>query len=108
MKEIQLEDWGDIIKKLEKRFGEGLDLQAILFLVGLQELGKGYQALNKYQKVDVIHIAVCALLSQWGYYEFFGYDEDGWPHWKETEKLPSLNAKQQDLIIKDAIIQYFS
>jgi hypothetical protein len=51
---------------------------------------------------------VCALLSQWGYYEFVGHDDDDWPHWKETEKLPCLNAKQQDLLIKEAIVQYFS
>ena len=108
MKEMQLQDWNKTIEKLEGRFGGGLDLQAILFLVGLQELGQSYQALNKNQKVDVIHIAVCALLSQWGYYEFGGHDEDGWPHWKETEKLPSLNAKQQDLLIKEAIVQYFA
>ena len=105
---MQLQDWNRTIEKLEKRFGEGLDLQAVLFLIGLQELGKSYQALNKSQKVDVMHVAVCALLSQWGYYEFIGHDDDGWPHWKETEKLPSLSAKQQDFLIKEAVVQYFS
>ena len=100
--------WKEVVVKLEKRFGEGLDLQAILFLVGLQELGLGYQKLNKDQKVEVMHVAVCALLSQWGYYEFTGHDEDGWPHWKETSKIPSLNAKQQDGLIREAIVEYFS
>ena len=55
-----------------------------------------------------MHIAVCALLSQWGYYEFTGYDDGGWPHWKETNKLPSLNAKQQDKLIREAIVEYFN
>lgn len=100
--------WVEVVSKLEKRFGEDLDLQAILFLVGLQELGMGYQKLKKDQKVEVMHIAVCALLSQWGYYEFSGHDEDGWPHWKETSKLPSLNAKQQDKLIREAIVEYFA
>ena len=100
--------WKEVVVKLEKRFGEGLDLQAILFLVGLQELGMGYQKLKKDQKVEVMHVAVCALLSQWGYYEFTGHDEDGWPHWKETSKIPSLNAKQQDGLIREAIVEYFS
>ena len=100
--------WKEVVLKLEKRFGEGLDLQAILFLIGLQELGMGYQKLKKDQKVEVIHIAVCALLSQWGYYEFTGHDEGGWPHWKETSKLPFLNAKQQDRLIREAIIEYFA
>lgn len=100
--------WQNLISKLSQRFGEGLDLQAILFLIGLQELGKGYQKLNKNQKLDVIHIAVCALLSQWKIYEFIGYDDDGWPHWKATDKLPRLSPKEQDQMIKEAIIEYFS
>lgn len=102
------QEWSAVVSLLENRFGEGLDLQAILFLIGLQELGQSYQKLNKNQKVDVIHIGVCALLSQWGYYSFEGLDADGWPHWKETDKLPSLSAKQQDSLIKEAIVTYFS
>ena len=102
------QSWKEVVSKLEKRFGEGLDLQVILFLIGLQELGMGYQKLKKDQKVEVMHIAVCALLSQWGYYEFAGHDDDGWPHWKETSKLPALNAKQQDKLIREAIIEYFA
>ena len=77
-------------------------------MIGLQELGMGYQKLKKDQKVEVMHIAVCALLSQWGYYEFTGHDEGGWPHWKETSKLPSINAKQQDKLIREAIVEYFA
>ena len=100
--------WKDVVLKLENRFGEGLDLQAILFLIGIQELGLGYQKLKKDQKVEVMHIAVCALLSQWGYYEFTGHDEDGWPHWKETTKITSLNPNQQDKLIREAIIEYFA
>jgi hypothetical protein len=99
--------WKSLIKKLEQRFDGGLDLQSVLFLIGLQELGMGYRKLNKNQKVDVMHIAVCALLSQWGYYKFNGHDKDGWPHWQETEKLPFLKAKDQDKLIREAIIAYF-
>lgn len=108
MKKNLEQAWKEVVLKLEQRFGEGLDLQAILFLIGLQELGMGYQKLKKDQKVEVMHIAVCALLSQWGYYKFTGHDEGGWPHWRETSKLPSLDAKQQDKLIREAIVEYFS
>ena len=74
----------------------------------INDLESSYQKLKKDQKVEVMHVAVCALLSQWGYYEFTGHDEDGWPHWKETSKIPSLNAKQQDGLIREAIVEYFS
>jgi hypothetical protein len=55
-----------------------------------------------------MHVAVCALLSQWGYYNFSGHDKDGWPHWEETEKLPHLDAKEQNQLIKEAIVEYFN
>lgn len=100
--------WNNLVDKLNERFDEDLDFQGILFLIGVQELGKGHLKLNKNQKLDVIHIAVCALLSQWGYYEFEGYDEEGWPHWKSTEKLPNLSPKEQDKLIKEAVVEYFS
>ncbi|MDB0006824.1 hypothetical protein N9E30_02625 [Flavobacteriales bacterium] len=100
--------WNNLVEKLNNRFDEDLDFQGILFLIGIQELGKGHLKLNKNQKLDVIHIAVCALLSQWDYYEFEGHDEEGWPHWKSTEKLPNLSPKDQDKLIKEAVIEYFS
>ena len=56
-------NWKDLVVKLSPRFGGGLDLQAILFLIGLQELGQGYQKLTKNQKLDVIHIARSFLIS---------------------------------------------
>ena len=100
-------EWKLILEKLGKQFGEELDLQAVLFLIGVNELGQGYKKLGKDQKMDVIHIAVCALLSQYGYYEFEGKDEDGWPHWKATAKLPHLKPAQQHEIMKQAVVEYF-
>ena len=107
MKKTITSSWDSVVKKLENRFGGGLDLQSILFLIGIQELGKGYQKLKKDQKVEVMHIAICALLSQWGYYEFVGYDEEGWPHWKTTENLPTLKSDEQTILLKEAAILYF-
>ena len=41
--------------------------------------------------MDVIHIAVCKLLSDYGYYEFDFVDEDGWPNYKLIKKLPNFD-----------------
>ena len=99
--------WYEVVRLVESRFGGDVDLQSIVFLIGVQELGKGYREFSKDQKVEVMHIAICTLLSHYGYYRFMGRDEEGWPHWERTKKLPHLNPAQQSKLLKRAIIEYF-
>jgi hypothetical protein len=99
--------WKLLIKKLEEKFGEQPDIQNIIFLIGIQELGGVYRKYNKAQKLDVMHVAVCTLLMTYGYYEFERHDEDGWPHFKATEKLPFLKPLQQNHLMRQAIVTYF-
>ncbi len=96
-----------VLDKLAVQFGGDIDLQAILFLIGIQELGKGKIKLNKNEKLDVMHIAICTLLEPFGYYKFEGLDEEGWPHWSVNEKLPPLKPAQQQQLVKQAIVDYF-
>jgi hypothetical protein len=105
--EVDIE-FAKVMKTLEPQFGEDIDEQAILFLIGVQELGKGKVKLSKNEKLDVMHIAVCTLLTPYGYYEYEGLDKDGWPHWKVNEKLPPLKPMQQQMLIRQAIIEYFN
>jgi hypothetical protein len=100
-------EFQDVLKSLSPQFGDDIDVQAILFLIGVQELGKGKIKLSKNEKLDIMHIAICTLLSPYGYYEYKGVDEEGWPHWQVNEKLPPLKPMQQEILIKDAIIEYF-
>lgn len=83
-----------------------MDVDGIIFLIGVQELGHGYKKYKKNEKVDIIHVAICTLLEPYGYYEFEGKDDQGWPHFKATEKLPFLKAGEQALLIKEAIVNY--
>ncbi len=96
-----------LTKKLESDFGEGLDTQAILFLIGVQELGLGYKEFTKQEKTDLLHIAVCTLLEPHGYYEFEARDVENWPHFKLLKPLPVLTDKEQQHLIKEAILDYF-
>lgn len=105
-KKFQLK-WGALLKGLGEQFGEELDYDGIIFLIGIQELGKGKLKLKKDEKLEVMHIAVCKLLSQYNYYRYLGNDEDGWPHYEPTEKLPFLGSIQQHKLIKEAILNYF-
>jgi hypothetical protein len=102
------EKWAALCRKLTDEFGDEPDLQVVLFLIGVQELGKGPQKFSKDEKQDLMHIAVCRLLSTYGYYELVGHDQDGWPHWKLLNKLPPLSLKEQDLLLKQAAVEYFS
>jgi hypothetical protein len=100
-------DWQILQKKLAERFGSEMDYDAILFLIGLQELNKPYRKYKKDEKLEVMHVAICTLLETFGFYEYEGHDAEGWPHWKLKENLPHLDAKQQNKLIIDAIIDYF-
>lgn len=101
--------WDTVSKTLTTKFGQGekLDLAGILFLIGVQELGQGNVKFNKSQKVELMHIAICSLLSTYGYYDYLGVDKDGWPHYKLNKKLPPLSVGQQNFLLKEAIISYF-
>ncbi len=99
--------WEELTHSLADQFGEDPDLQAIIFLIGVQELGRGPQKFSKDEKEDLMHIATCKLLSMFGYYELKGADQDGWPHWELVKKLPPLSLKEQDLLLKQAVLQYF-
>jgi len=99
--------WQELLKQLSSEFGDELDLQSVLFLIGVQELGQGYQKFKKDEKLDLMHVAICTLLETYGYYEFLGKDEEGWPHFERTSLLPSLGPSQQETLVKKAIIDYF-
>ena len=101
--------WNNLKIKLSVDFSDNeiIDLDSIIFLIGLQELGQFQKRFNKQKKLEVIHIAVCKLLSDYGYYEFDHKDNDGWPHYRLIKKLPNLKAGEQTILMKKAIINYF-
>ena len=100
-------NWTNLQKKFVERFGNEMDYDAILFLIGLQELGKIHHPYKKDEKLEVMHIAICTHMEPYGFYEYKGRDEDGWPHWELKENLPFIEPKQQNNLMTDAIIEYF-
>lgn len=101
--------WEKLVKEISERFGGGeeLDLDAIIFLIGVQELGMGARRFKKDEKVNLMHIAICRVLEPFGYYKYEGRDPDGWPHYEVVEKLPALKPGEQSVLMKQAIIRYF-
>ncbi len=101
--------WDKIVSILSKRFNDDqvLEIEAIIYLIGIQELGKTELRFKKDQKIDIMHIAICRLLEPFGYYEFEYIDKEGWPHYKNLIKLPKLKSGEQTILMKEAIINYF-
>ena len=93
---------------LESSFGEGMAVQAILFLIGVNELETGQSEFTKSQKTDLFHIAICTLLEPYGYYEFEGRDKDNWPHFKLNKELPPLSHQEQQYLLKESMLEYFT
>ncbi|MGL1884881.1 MAG: hypothetical protein OCD76_00090 [Reichenbachiella sp.] len=83
------------------------DLNGVLFLIGVQELGQGQQSFSKEEKQDLIHLGICKVLSLSRYYKLEGLDTDGWPHWVEDEKVPHLEIGDQEKLLKMNCIEYF-
>ncbi len=109
-RDIQLKErWENVVNILSNQFADGdeLDLDAIIYLIGVQELGKVKQTFKKDEKINLMHIAICRLLEPYGYYEFEFIDNDGWPHYKVKEELPPLKAGEQSVLMKEAIVHYF-
>lgn len=101
--------WEEVQKKLSDQFADGelMELDAIIYIIGVQELGQLHRRYKKDHKLDLMHIAICTLLEPYGFYEFDFYDDDGWPHFKTKEQLPSLKAGEQSVLMKEAIVNYF-
>ena len=102
------EKWDSLVLKIERQFDDEINLKAILYLIGVQELNMGIKRFGREEKVDILHVAVCKILTPFGFYKFDRVDEDGWPHWTELKALKNLDDAKQGLLMKEAIIKYFN
>ncbi|MFI5130524.1 MAG: hypothetical protein ACHQFX_11055 [Chitinophagales bacterium] len=99
--------WWNLEANLVERFNKKPDLETILFLIGIQEFGQIKEKFTKEQKQDLMHVAVCSLLAQSGYYEIEGVDAEGWPHFKQLKTMPEMDTITQENFLKDHILLYF-
>ncbi|EOR94435.1 MULTISPECIES: hypothetical protein [Arcticibacter] len=100
--------WTELQVKIAADFDTDLpDIKVMLFLIGVQELGKGPKKFSKRQKEELMHIANCRLFSELGFYELEGLDQDGWPHWKLAKQMPNYTLMEQEMLMKTLILTYF-
>ncbi|KOY87084.1 hypothetical protein AD998_13870 [bacterium 336/3] len=100
--------WGQLLNKIQKTVGQRpKDLNGVLFLIGVQELGKGHKNFTKEEKQDLMHIAICRVLSKLGFYTLVGTDQEGWPHWELAKPLPQFDLLEQEKLLKNQVLEYF-
>jgi hypothetical protein len=100
--------WQALLHQIQLSIGKKpKDLNGVLFLIGVHELGTGKKTFSKEEKQDLMHIAICKVLSLSGYYVLEGTDSDGWPHWKLIKKLPHFDLLEQEKLLKMHVIEYF-
>ena len=100
--------WEKVINRLEKEFNKEMSLKGVLYLIGVQELGFGLKKFEREEKLSVLHVATCKILVPFGYYKFEKIDDEGWPHYAELAAIKDLSEKEQELLVKRAIIKYLS
>jgi hypothetical protein len=101
------ERWKKVEQLLEERFGKTPDMESVLFLIGINELGFQRKKFSKEQKQDLMHVAVCTLLSRKGYFEYAGRDADGWPHFNFVKAVETADMEGQEKMLKECAIEYF-
>ncbi|MCF2496655.1 MULTISPECIES: hypothetical protein [Dyadobacter] len=100
--------WEHLLDQLEQLIGKKPgDLNGVLFLIGVQELGMGAKRFTKEQKQDLMHIGICKVLSLSSYYTLEHIDKEGWPHYKLERALPVGDIMKQEALLKMHVIEYF-
>jgi len=100
--------WKKVMDFFEARFDRKPDLNAILFIIGIRELGQLPETkFTKEEKTLLMHIANCRVLSYSGYYTQVGINQDGFPVYENALPIPNLTLFEQENLLRQHIIEYF-
>jgi hypothetical protein len=102
------ESWDTMVFEVSKRFSVTADFDFMLFIIGIQEYGQGMRDYSRQEKMDLINLAKCTLLSQTGHLERVDCDEAGWPQFKEIKNIAALTSNYQNALLKRAAFDYLN
>ncbi len=102
--------WDEICRWLQQSFDHEVTLEAVLFLIGIQTRGQGYEPeLDKDRKQDLIMEGTFAAFASLGAYVQVGMEDDGaWIWERVADPAPDLSVEDQEKLIRLAIIEYFA
>ena len=99
--------WIRVRNMVKEQFGQRPDINAMLYLIGMNEVGIIKDTWEKEEKQDLMHVAMCRLFEGDGYYKLISRDAEGWPHYEATKDVPPLSLREQEETLKLKIIEYF-
>lgn len=97
--------WYKVRNRVRDEFGQRPDINAMLFLIGMNEVGIVKEKWEKEEKQELMHIAVCTLFKE--HFVFTHRDEDGFPHFEAVKGIEKINMKEQEELLKMKIVEYF-
>jgi len=100
------DNWDLLELEVSQRFKVTADFDFMLFLIGVQELGKGMRTYSRQEKMDLINLGKCTLLCRSGYLEPDGSDDEGWPKFREIKSLKSLTPSFLNYTLKRSAFEY--
>ena len=107
MEDNTSEKWKTLTAKLGEMFDMEINVEAILFLIGLRELGSnGQREFSKEEKQDLMHIGLCTIFKD-VFYKFEYKDEEGWLHFEPITDFERIEIREQENLIKEKVIAYF-
>jgi hypothetical protein len=101
------ETFKELCDRLGEMFGIQVDLNGVLFLVGIRERGLTFQQFTKEEKLNLINLGSCTLYKEMGLTEITGYDDDGWPKFRQKALSPQIPEETKQKTLQDCALRYF-
>jgi hypothetical protein len=101
------DNWKDLCEHLKVMFGIDVDLNGVLFLIGIRERGLTIQLFTKEEKLNLINLGSCTLYKEMGLIEQSGEDKEGWPVFRQKALAPVIAEELKLKTLQDCAIRYF-
>ncbi len=100
--------WLELCDRLDEMFGITVDLNGVLFLVGMREKGLAFGEFTREEKLNLINLGCCTLYMEMGLTEITGYDAEGWPIFRQRALNPEISEERKNKTLQDCAIRYFA
>lgn len=102
-------NWEELTQKIKDNlnYKSTPDLNTMLVLIGIQECNLIKENYSKTEKEDLMHVAVCTLFLE-EYFRFTYYDDDHWPHFELIQSMPKMTTEEQEILLQNKIVAYFT